>query len=77
MPHGLVLPTSVHWLRGSTPAAMAVQVPLVAVRAQDIQVPVQAVLQQTPCAQWPVPQSESAEQVAPPAFLVQLPPMQK
>ena len=48
-----------------------------AVSAQDMQVPVQAVLQQTPCAQWLVPQSESAVQVAPGAFLPQLPPMQK
>jgi len=38
---------------------------------------VQAVLQQTPCAQCPVPQSESAVQVLPAAFCMQLPPMQK
>jgi hypothetical protein len=77
VPHGLVLATSVHWLSGSAPAATGVQVPTVFVRAHDMQVPVQALLQQTPCAQWPVPQSESAAQVVPGAFLAQLPPMQK
>jgi hypothetical protein len=51
VPQGLVLPTSVHWVSGSAPAATGVQVPLVAARAHDMQVPVQAALQQTPCAQ--------------------------
>jgi len=51
VPQGLVLPTSVHWLSGSAPAATAVQVPFVAVSVHDMQVPVQAVLQQTPWAQ--------------------------
>ncbi len=77
MPQGLVAPTSVHWFSGSLPAVTAEQVPFVPVRPHDMQVPVQAVLQQTPCAQWVVPQSESAVQVAPGAFLPQLPPMQK
>jgi hypothetical protein len=73
----LVAPTSAHWPNGSAPAAIGVQVPLVAVSAQDMQVPVQAVSQQTPCAQWVDPQSESAVQAEPDPFLAQLPPMQK
>jgi hypothetical protein len=73
----LVAPTSEHWLNGSDPAAAGEQVPFVAVSAQDMQVPVQAVLQQTPCAQCVDMQSESEVQVAPLAFLAQLPPMQK
>ena len=77
MPQGLVLPTSVHWLSGSAPAATAVQVPFVPVRVQDMQVPVQALLQQTPWAQWLEPQSESEEQTVPFVFFEQLPPMQK
>jgi hypothetical protein len=59
------------------PAAIGLQVPTVPVSAQDWQVPEQSVLQQTPCSQWPVPQSESAAQVDPVPFLAQLPPMQK
>jgi len=59
------------------PTGMAVQVPLEVSCAQDMHVPAQAVLQQTPCAQWPVPQSESVVQVAPEPFLAQLPPTQK
>ena len=50
--------------------------PPVPVSAQDMQVPVQAVWQQTPCAQMPLPQSVPAVQAAPSAFLPQLPPLQ-
>lgn len=77
MPQGVVPPTSVHWLSGSVPTATGVQVPFVAVRAHDMQVPAQAVPQQIPCAQWVDRQSESAEQVVPLVFLAQLPPLQK
>jgi hypothetical protein len=56
---------------------MAVHVPVDVPSAHDMQVPAQAVLQQTPCAQWPVPQSESVVQAAPAPFLAQLPPTQK
>lgn len=59
------------------PTGIAVQVPLEVGSAQDMQVPVHAVLQQTPWAQWPVPQSESVVQVAPAVFFAQLPPTQK
>jgi len=59
------------------PTGMAVQVPAEVGSAHDMHVPAQAVLQQTPCAQWPVPQSESVVQAAPDPFLAQLPPTQK
>jgi hypothetical protein len=45
--------------------------------AQDMQVPVQAVAQQTPCAQWVDMQSALAEQLAPGGFRPQLPPLQE
>jgi hypothetical protein len=59
------------------PVGTAAHVPGDPVRAQDMQVPAQAVMQQTPCAQCPEPQSESAAQVVPTVFLAQLPPTQK
>jgi hypothetical protein len=77
VPHWLVAPRSLHWTSGSVPAGIGEQVPIVPAMSHDMQVPVQALLQQTPCAQWPVPQSESAVQVVPGTFLPQLPPMQK
>ena len=69
-------PASVHWFSGSWPAGTLVQVPTVPVSAQDWQVPPQAVMQQTPCAQAPDRHSPFAPQAAPIAFLAQLPPMQ-
>jgi hypothetical protein len=54
-----------------------VQVPTFPARAQDWQVPAQAVAQQTPWAQAPVAHSLFAAHVAPTDFLTQLPPMQK
>ena len=59
------------------PVGIAAQVPGDVLSAQDMQVPAQAVMQQTPCAQCPDPQSESAAQVVPSVFLAQLPPRQK
>lgn len=59
------------------PVGIGAQVPVEPVSAHDMQVPAQAVMQQTPCAQCPDPQSESAEQVVPSPFLAQLPPTQK
>jgi hypothetical protein len=47
---------------------MGEQVPIVGVSAQEVQTPAQAVAQQTPCAQWPEPQSESAAQTVPGIF---------
>jgi hypothetical protein len=73
----LVATWSAHWLNGSMPAGMAAHVPVEPASAQDMQVPSQAVLQQTPCSQCADPQSESAAQVPPSPFLAQLPPTQK
>ena len=47
----VAMPWSVHWFRGSCPAGTAVHVPIVPASAHDAHVPVQAVPQQTPCAQ--------------------------
>jgi hypothetical protein len=49
-----------HWLAttGAAPAPTGEQVPTVPVSAHDMQVPVQAALQQTPCAQKPDAQSD-------------------
>jgi hypothetical protein len=65
----------VHWFSGSVPAAAAAQVPSDAVIAHDRQVPVQAVEQQTPCAQKPELHSLPAAQVEPLGLLPQLVPM--
>jgi hypothetical protein len=56
---------------------MGEQVPIVPVSAQEVQTPAQAVAQQTPCAQWPEPQSESAAQTVPGIFFWQTLAMQK
>jgi hypothetical protein len=69
-------PWSVHWLKGSWPAATAAQVPIVPVKPHDRQMPTQAVAQQTPCSQKPLLHSPAAPQVAPIGFLPQLPLMQ-
>jgi hypothetical protein len=44
-------PSSEHWLSGSIPGGTAVQCPSVPVSPHDMQVPVQVVEQQNPCAQ--------------------------
>jgi len=75
VPHAAA-PLSVHWFRGSWPAATFVHVPTVPVSAHDWQVPVQAALQHTPCAQNPDVHCAPVEQAAPVAFLVQLPLLQ-
>jgi len=54
-----------------------VQAPTVPVSAHDWQVPVQAVLQQTPWAQNPEPHSVLPPQATPIPYFTQLPPMQK
>ena len=76
VPHGLVAPTSAHWLSGSIPAGIEVQVPTVPVRLQDWQTASQPVLQQTPCSQNPEVQSVGATQATPGAFLPQIVPLQ-
>ena len=69
-------PWSAHWFSGSYPAGTVEQVPPVPVSEHDMQVPVQAVWQQTPCAQMPLAQSVPAMHAAPSGFLPQLPPVQ-
>jgi hypothetical protein len=65
-------PASVHWFNGSWPAGTVEQVPPVPVRAHDRQVPVQAVLQQTPCAQKPLLHSVPPAHAAPSGLSPQL-----
>jgi hypothetical protein len=69
-------PLSVHWFSGSCPAATFMHDPTVPVRAHDWHVPVHAALQHTPWAQKPELHSVPAAQVAPMAFLPQLPALQ-
>jgi hypothetical protein len=64
----LAAPLSLHFPAGSAPpAAIGEQVPAApdADNAHDIQVPLQAVAQQTPCAQTPLLHSVPPEQTAP------------
>jgi hypothetical protein len=62
----VVAPSAVHWLFGSMPSAgTGLQVPGVPASAQDMQLPVQAVVQQTPWVQNPLWQSPAAAQLAP------------
>jgi hypothetical protein len=63
---------SVHWLSGSCPAGTLVQAPWLPVNPQDWQVPVQAELQQKPCAQNPELQLAAAVHAAPIGSLPQL-----
>ena len=51
-------PESAHWFSGSVLAGMAVQTPRVPSSAHDMQMPVQAPAQQTPC--WQEPEAHSA-----------------
>jgi hypothetical protein len=69
----LEAPWSAQWASGSCPAGTVEQVPLVPVSAQDMQVAVQAVWQQTPCAQIPLRQSGPAAHAAPSGSFPQLP----
>ena len=57
-------------VRGGSPAATNVQVPGAEMVLQDLQVSLQAVLQQTPSTQNPVSQSLSQPQAVPLVFLV-------
>jgi hypothetical protein len=65
----------VHWVvgLGACPAGTGEQVPAVPLSAHDMQVPVQAVLQQTPWAQNPDPQEADVVHAAPGGSLPQLP----
>ena len=72
----LAAPASVHWFSGSWPAGTLLQVPSEPAIAHDMQSPVQAVWQQTPCAQKLELHSVSAPHAVPTAFLPQLVPLQ-
>ena len=61
---------------GACPPGIEVQVPTVPDRAQELQVPVQALLQQTPCAQKPELHMAAAVHGEPMASLPQLVPVQ-
>jgi hypothetical protein len=63
---------AVHWFSGSCPAGTVEQVPPVPVSAQDMQLPAQAVRQQTPWAQNPLLHSGPAAQAAPSGLRPQL-----
>jgi hypothetical protein len=67
--------TSVHWFSGSWPLGTFVQVPTVPEIAQDRQVPVQVVVQQTPWAQLPELHSVSPPHAAPIGLRPQLFPL--
>jgi hypothetical protein len=69
----VAMPWSVHWFNGSCPAGTAVQVPIVPASAHDAHVPVQAVPQQTPCAQKLWAQSLAMAHGWPSASFPQLP----
>jgi hypothetical protein len=73
----VVAPASEHWFNGSWPAGTDVQVPARLGRLQERQPPVHCRLQQTPCWQNPVAHSLWSWQAVPPAFLAQVPPIQK
>jgi hypothetical protein len=67
-----------HWFSGSWPAGTAVQMPVVVASAHDWQLPLQALLQQTPCWQYPgVSHSMPELHFMPTVFFVQIVPMQK
>ena len=62
----VVAPSAVHWPFGSMPSAgTGLQVPGVPTSAHDMQLPLQAVVQQTPWAQNPLWQSPGPAQLAP------------
>ena len=69
-------PESAHGLRGSVLAGIAVQTPRLPVRAHDVQIPVHAPAQQTPCWHEPDAHSVLAAQSAPFTFLPQIVPLQ-
>lgn len=67
-----------HWVVGigAEPEGTGVQVPALPPRAHDMQVPVQALVQQTPCWQRPDAHSEALEQVFPGVLSAQAPELQ-
>jgi hypothetical protein len=69
-------PWSAHWFKGSCPAGTAVQTPGLPASAHDRHVPVQVVVQQTPCSHRPELHSGAVVHAVPMGFLPQLPIMQ-
>jgi hypothetical protein len=72
----LAAPASVHWFSGSWPAVTLLHVPMLPVSAHDLQLELQAVAQQTPCAHTPLVHSVPAAHVEPFVFFVHTPPLQ-
>jgi hypothetical protein len=72
----LAAPVSGHWSSGSCRSGTLVQAPWLPGSAHDRQVPVQVVLQQTPCWQMPELQSSLVAHIPPSARLPQLPLLQ-
>ena len=70
------VPPPVHSLAGSWPSGTAVQVPTLPATSHDSQVPVHAVLQQTPSTHSPELQSAFSSHVPPVSFLATQPPSQ-
>jgi hypothetical protein len=69
-------PWSRHWPAGSAPpAAIGVHMPALPASAHDTHEPVQAVLQQAPCAQVPLTHSVPSPQMAPSGLRPQDPPL--
>jgi hypothetical protein len=69
-------PESAHWFSGSVLAGIAVQTPRLPVSAHDVQIPVHAPAQQTPCWHEPDAHSVPAAQSTPLTFLPQIVPLQ-
>jgi hypothetical protein len=67
---------SAHCISGSIPAGTLVHVPALPGNPHDLQVPMQSVEQQTPCAQMLELHSALSPQVPPSGFFPQLPPTQ-
>ena len=67
-----------HWVAGvgADAAAMGEQVPLLPPSAHDMQVPVQALVQQTPCWQKPEAHSAAVVQAVPGDLSTQAPELQ-
>ncbi len=74
----LVPPASVHWVAGvgAVAAGTGEQVPALPLTAHDMQVPVQALVQQTPCWQKPLAHSAAVVHAVPGVFSVQTPTLQ-
>jgi hypothetical protein len=76
LPH-VAAPWSRHWPAGSRPPApTGLQVPALPPSAHDMHAPAQAVRQQTPCAQTPLPHSFPSPQTAPSGLRPHEPPLQ-